>query len=282
LNDPVGRYYDENTPRFLRLGGSGEVAAIHRQVWGPGVHSKVDSFRYVNELIKEQMTRLLPPSSSETCLLDLGCGAGGTATWLAQEMGVNVVGVSNSPVQVGLAEARARKYGISGKCQFVVGDFHVLDAVDTGCTQGRFDGAYAIESFAHSIDPARFFQEVSKKLNPESLLVLVDDFMSSASLPHEAFPWLKLLKDGWHLNSLMTLDELVKLATGTGFRLQELEDLTKYLRPLPALRLALMKWIAKIPLHTAYWQNLSGGAALQVCIAHEWTTYNILSFVRCQ
>ena len=33
----VARYYDQNTGRFLQLGGSGATAAIHRQIWAPGV-----------------------------------------------------------------------------------------------------------------------------------------------------------------------------------------------------------------------------------------------------
>jgi len=33
----IAQYYDDNTARFLSLGGSGDVAAIHRAIWAPGV-----------------------------------------------------------------------------------------------------------------------------------------------------------------------------------------------------------------------------------------------------
>lgn len=54
--------------------------------------------------------------------LDLACGAGGGAVWLAQR-GLDVVGIDVSPVAVGLAEQLASSHGVEGSCRFVVHDF---------------------------------------------------------------------------------------------------------------------------------------------------------------
>jgi hypothetical protein len=42
--DDVARYYDANTRRFLRLGGGGQMAAIHRPIWAPGVQTAGQAF----------------------------------------------------------------------------------------------------------------------------------------------------------------------------------------------------------------------------------------------
>jgi SAM-dependent methyltransferase len=54
--------------------------------------------------------------------LDLACGAGGGAVWLARR-GLDVVGIDVSRVAVGLAEQLASSHGVEGSCRFVVHDF---------------------------------------------------------------------------------------------------------------------------------------------------------------
>jgi hypothetical protein len=42
--------------------------------------------------------------------------------------------------------------------------------------------------------------------------------------------------------------------------------------------LRAVTWLTRLPVRSAYWQNLSGGSALQVCVAHGWTRYLALIF----
>ena len=51
--------------------------------------------------------------------LDLGCGLGNYAIWLAGK-GFNVVGVDASPTAIKIARRNAKDKGV--KCKFVVGD----------------------------------------------------------------------------------------------------------------------------------------------------------------
>lgn len=53
--------------------------------------------------------------------LDLACGAGGGAVWLAQR-GLDVVGSDISPVAIGLAEQLASSHGVESSCRFIVHD----------------------------------------------------------------------------------------------------------------------------------------------------------------
>ncbi|MGD9619360.1 MAG: class I SAM-dependent methyltransferase [Mycolicibacterium sp.] len=53
--------------------------------------------------------------------LDLACGRGGVAVWLAQR-GVDVCGFDVSPVAITQARALADRCGVSGRCHFEVVD----------------------------------------------------------------------------------------------------------------------------------------------------------------
>ena len=54
-------------------------------------------------------------------LVDLGCGMGGPALWLARETGAKLIGVDLSPVAVTQAGARAAALEFASQARFVVG-----------------------------------------------------------------------------------------------------------------------------------------------------------------
>jgi SAM-dependent methyltransferase len=68
-------------------------------------------------------------------VLDLGCGSGATAVYLA-ERGFEVVGVDFTPIALERAAARAAAAGVSDRCQFVQGD---LAAEELPGVAGPFD-----------------------------------------------------------------------------------------------------------------------------------------------
>lgn len=271
--DPVAAYYDSNTRRFLRFGGSGAAAAIHRQIWAPGVEDAAGAFLYLNRWVAGAVQPALllhqPPS-----LLDLGCGVGGTATWLAEQLGAPVVGVTNSAVQRDVAVERARRLGVEDRCQFLLADFMALPAV------GPLNAAYAIESFVHAPDAQRFFSQVSRQLLPGGRLLICDDFLAGEDgmLPGEAAHWLARFQRDWQINTLLTLAAAQEMAARAGLRLVDAADLSAYLRSFHPLVLRAIAWLTQLPLRSAYWQNLSGGAALQVCVLRGWTNYLAMIF----
>lgn len=52
----------------------------------------------------------------------------------------------------------------------------------------------------------------------------------------------------------------------------------RFLCNIPRLVLGMMKIMTRLPLGSSYWQNLSGGTALQVCAKERWTKYCALVF----
>jgi len=269
-------YYDRNTAAFLRLGGSRDTAAIHRRIWAPGVTSQKDAFLFLNRLVADAILPSLPSADDQRRVLDLGCGVGGTSTWIAAELGISVAGITNSQNQVRIAVKRSRMLGLSSQCSFFLADFHDLPEM------GQFQAAWAVESFVHASDPASFFNQVAACLVPGGRLVICDDFLAdskptlrSGFSPHN---WLERFKKGWRIPNLITIDQSISLADQAGFRVLEKRDLTPWLRPFPQPVLWLVSNLTRIPLPFSYWDNLAGGSALQVCQQNGWTKYHALIF----
>jgi cyclopropane fatty-acyl-phospholipid synthase-like methyltransferase len=271
--EQVAAYYDANTRRFLHFGGSGKTAAIHRQIWAPGVETAEQAFGYLNQLVADAVRPALHLQKPAR-LLDLGCGVGGTATWLVERMGISVVGVTNSVVQQKHAAERSRNLGLEERCQFLLADF--MDLPDAGA----FNAANAIESFVHTPDAERFFIQVNQQLLGGGRLVICDDFLAE----HETIPdgaaatWLIRFQRDWHINTLVTLSAAQAMAQRAGFRLVEATDLSSYLPSFHPILLSTVAWLTQLPVRSAYWQNLSGGTALQVCVSRGWTRYLALIF----
>lgn len=54
-------------------------------------------------------------------VLDLACGQGAGAIWLAQR-GLDVLGVDVSPVAIATARTQAQRFGVADRCRFAVAD----------------------------------------------------------------------------------------------------------------------------------------------------------------
>jgi SAM-dependent methyltransferase len=266
----VAEYYDRNTAAFLRVGGSGfQVAAIHRQIWAPGVRTEVESFEYLNQLVRDA---LLPALTASARVLDLGCGVGGTATWLAQRLAIHLTGITLSAVQAQMATERAARLGLGPQCTFVLGDMlHLPDL-------GSFDGAYAIEAFIHAEDPARFFREAARALRPGGRLLVCDDFAAQPHPPSEAAArWLATFRAGWQVQNLDTVAAAHAPAAAAGFRLLEDRDLTPHIRTLHPWLTSIGHGLLRLPvLRGVYWASLRGSTALQRCLREGWTRYHAL------
>src|SRR5690606_38551820 len=105
------------------LGGSGDAAAIHRAIWAAGIGNRNEAFLYLNRLVADALRPLLENAETSMRVLDLGCGVGGTSTWLAQELQVQVTGVTISATQRALAQERAQSLGQDILTTFINADF---------------------------------------------------------------------------------------------------------------------------------------------------------------
>ncbi len=94
-------------------------------------------------------------------VLDIGCGWGGMAIYLAETCGVEVLGVTLSTEQLALATERAATRGLSGKLRFQLSDYRAVN--DT------FDRIVSVGMFEHVgvAQHAEYFKKVSSLLTAD-------------------------------------------------------------------------------------------------------------------
>jgi cyclopropane fatty-acyl-phospholipid synthase-like methyltransferase len=86
-------------------------------------------------------------------VLDVGCGVGGPAREIAGFADVTIVGLNNNDFQIGRANAKTRKAGLSDKVSFSKGDFMKLSEQ---FGEGSFDASELIHFGRGYIDRCQF------------------------------------------------------------------------------------------------------------------------------
>ncbi|WP_455383017.1 SAM-dependent methyltransferase [Salinispira pacifica] len=281
----IARYYDSSTRLMLLFGRRRKSGAIHRELWGPGVRDREEALRYSDTLIADRIAPIVEGGSDRPQVYDLGCGVGATALYLAAKMPLQVTGVTLSGAQAAIAAARAAELGLSDRCRFEARSYLETGARDV-------DAAYATESFIHAPDARDFFAAVSAMLRPGGRLFVVDDFL--AEEPQEAESpdpsrlrrrsrrerIITLFKEGWRVNSLLPVQDVVRIAANTGLACDEVYDLTRFVARDPGARVAAGMLARFLPWSVPYARNFAGDSALQICIREGWTRYALLSFTR--
>lgn len=116
-------------------------------------------------------------------ILDIGCGWGDLALYLAGLEDVEVTGVTLSREQADLAQARAREAGLDGRVRFAVQDYREVE--------GRFDRIVSVGMFEHvGVHHYReFFGKLNALMDDDGLALIHS--IGHMSPPGTASPWLR-------------------------------------------------------------------------------------------
>ncbi len=98
-------------------------------------------------------------------LLDLGCGSGAAADYIASRSKVDITCVTNSPVQENICRRRFEKFG--GRVRVMVADFDSLDLPDAS-----FDAIYSLESIGYTKDIEAWLARYWRMLKPGGRLLI--------------------------------------------------------------------------------------------------------------
>lgn len=166
---------DLQNPNVLSMGYSAVYEATPRsptlrRLWHENAEGLdfPDEFGHISFVTLPQLQRFagelrLEPGAT---LVDLGCGRGGPALWVARETGTRLIGVDFSPVAIEQARARAAEMGLGGRAEFVVGTF-----AETGLDSASADGATSEDALQYAPDKRAAFAEAARILRPGARLV---------------------------------------------------------------------------------------------------------------
>jgi cyclopropane-fatty-acyl-phospholipid synthase len=129
-------------------------------------------------------------------VLDIGCGWGGFACYLAETANAaEVLGVTLSSEQLQTARARAAARGVADRVAFEMRDYREL--------AGTFDRIVSIGMFEHvgRANYDRFFRTCAQRLNRDGVMLL--HTIGSTEAPGLTNPWItKYIFPGGHVPSL--------------------------------------------------------------------------------
>jgi 2-polyprenyl-3-methyl-5-hydroxy-6-metoxy-1,4-benzoquinol methylase len=139
-----------------------DIDAIYQRV-------PLDKIPWNSEMPPDALVELVRSGTVRPCrTIDLGCGAGNYAIYLAG-LGFDVTGIDSAPTVIKIARENAQKTGVS--CTFIaadlLGDLHEVS--------GTFDFAYDWELLHHIFpeDRGTYVKNVYSLLNPGALYLSV-------------------------------------------------------------------------------------------------------------
>ncbi len=99
-------------------------------------------------------------------VLDIGCGWGGLALFLAKVADVKVTGITLSKEQLAVAQRRAREEGLEDRVDFQLIDYRLLD--------GQFDRIVSVGMFEHVGRPnyETYFGAIKRLLTPSGVAMV--------------------------------------------------------------------------------------------------------------
>jgi sarcosine/dimethylglycine N-methyltransferase len=109
------------------------------------------------------------PLGTNVRVLDLGCGYGSAARYLAANFDCQVTGTDISEKELELARSRSQDAGLDTLLTFEYGDFHHLEYPDAS-----YDVVWSQDAFLHAADKMTVLSECHRVLKPGGSLVFTD------------------------------------------------------------------------------------------------------------
>jgi cyclopropane fatty-acyl-phospholipid synthase-like methyltransferase len=157
--------------------------------------------------------------NAQSSVLDVGCGAGGPAMFVAQQTGCRITGLDIDRQGIETANTLAIERGLSNRCQFfshnATDPFDIVDA--------SYDLIFAIDSIFHIPRRERFLSEARRMLNDQGKLFFTDAGVINGQISGDEF----LLRSFNGAAFYAPIEYNKAVLEQTGFELLHSEDLTE-------------------------------------------------------
>ena len=161
---------------------------------------------------------------TEARVLDLGCGNGTTAIWLAKNTGCHATGIDLSGVRIDNAKADRERQEPALRERLA---FEKASATDLPFSEGRFNRVWSQAVIYHVPDKRTVLKEVYRVLEKGGIFVF-DDLLKphrEVSADAQTYVYDRLLFD-----TEFSFESYQEALTATGFELLEAVDISSHLR----------------------------------------------------
>lgn len=155
--------------------------------------------------------------TADACVLDVGCGIGGPARYLAETYGCRVTGVDLSEPFVDAARYLTERTGQTGQVSF-----QTASALDLPFDDGHFDVALLQHVSMNIVDRPQLYREIRRVLKSGGKFATFDVVLNSGD-PHYPVPWARTPETSFLLTAAATRQAIEH----AGFRTLTLQDDTE-------------------------------------------------------
>ncbi len=152
-------------------------------------------------------------------VLDIGCGIGGAARYIATATGCRVTGIDLTAEYIDVAKTLTERTGLSGRV-----DFRVASALQMPFDDAAFDAALTLHVAMNIRQRAALYGEIARVMKPGATLCIYDVMKTNGDDIDFPVPWART-PDTSHLT---TPDEMRGLLSDAGFELGDVEDRTDF------------------------------------------------------
>ncbi|XP_076957402.1 gamma-tocopherol methyltransferase, chloroplastic-like [Bidens hawaiensis] len=207
------------------------------------------------------------PSKKPKCIVDVGCGIGGSSRYLSRKYGAQCYGITLSPVQVERAQALAVAQGLANKASF-----QVADAMKQPFPDGKFDLVWSMESGEHMPDKLKFVSELTRVAAPGATIIIVtwchrDLSPTEKSLRPEEKRLLDRICDGFYLPDWCSTADYIKIMESVSLKDIKAADRSENVAPFwPAVIRYMLTWDGLTSLLKSGWKTIRGAFVMPLMI----------------
>jgi tocopherol O-methyltransferase len=212
--DEVRKHYDR-------------LSIFYRMLWGEHLHH---GFWENGESIERAQLKLMERLAEEARIprgarvLDIGCGIGGSAFWLAEQYDCHVTGLTISPVQARIGTKKARAKRLADQIRF-----SVTDANEWQPGPESVDAIWIMESSEHFRDKKYFFERCARALKPDGVLAVCAWLRGEHSENEQRL--VTSVAEAMFSASLDTLSQYAAWMRDAGLEVQTAKDITANVAP---------------------------------------------------
>ena len=166
----------------------------------------------------DDMIALLRPQAGQS-IIDIGCGVGGPARYIAEIYGAEVTGIDLTAEFIDVAVELARLTGLSDKVHF-----KQANALDLPFDDASFDAGFTQNVSMSVPDKAQFFAEAARVLKLGARFVAGEVAQGPGGDVIYPVPWAMTVE----ISHLTPPDETTTILEAAGFRVEAVHDSTEH------------------------------------------------------